>query len=182
MILSDRSIRELIAKGVLGIEPFEEELIQCSSVDLRLGSEFARYGDGAVIDVRRGCGEVVYERVEDCIEIKPKEFLLATTVEYIKLPSHITAFVEGRSSLGRLGLFIENAGWVDAGFEGQITLELYNANRVPIRLYPGMRICQLVFARLDRVPERVYRGKYRGQRGVTPSRIELDADLSVNSE
>ena len=115
--------------------------------------------------------------MDDFVEIGPKEFLLATTVEYIKLPSHITAFVEGRSSLGRLGLFIENAGWVDAGFEGQITLELYNANSVPIRLYVGMRICQLVFAKLDRIPDKVYSGKYKGQRGVTPSRIEMDRDL-----
>ncbi len=177
MILSDRSIKELVKKGVLGIEPLDEDLIQCSSVDLRLGDEFARYGSSGVIDVRRGAQEVIRERAEEFVEIQPKEFLLATTVEYIKLPSHITAFVEGRSSLGRLGLFIENAGWVDAGFEGQITLELYNANSVPIRLYVGMRICQLVFAELDRLPERVYTGKYRGQRGVTPSRIELDTDL-----
>jgi len=177
MILSDRSIKDLIRRGELSIDPLEETLIQCSSVDLRLGDEFAYYGDGCVIDVKQGTKEVIYRRVKDVVEIKPKEFLLATTVEYIKLPPHVTAFVEGRSSLGRLGLFIENAGWVDAGFEGQITLELYNANSVPIRLYVGMRICQLVFARLDGVPERVYRGKYRGQRGVTPSRIEMDTDL-----
>ncbi len=177
MILSDRTIRELVEKGVLGIEPFEDKYVQCSSVDLRLGNEFARYDRDGVIDVREGAKNLEIETVDDFIEIKPKEFLLATTVEYIRLPSHITAFVEGRSSLGRLGLFIENAGWVDAGFEGQITLELYNANSVPIRLHVGMRICQLVFAQLDKIPERIYSGKYRGQRGVTPSRIELDADL-----
>ncbi len=177
MILSDRTIKELIRKGVLGIEPFSEDQVQCSSLDLRLGREFVRYNGSEVIDVREGVKNIEYQKVEDFIEIKPKEFLLATTVEYIRLPSHITAFVEGRSSLGRLGLFIENAGWVDAGFEGQITLELYNANSVPIRLYVGMRICQLVFAELDHIPERVYSGKYKGQRGVTPSRIEMDRDL-----
>ncbi|RLJ70749.1 dCTP deaminase [Hydrogenivirga caldilitoris] len=177
MILSDRSIRELIEKGVLSVEPFEEAQVQCSSLDLRLGREFASYKETDVIDIKRGTYRVEKIEVDEYIEIKPKEFLLATTVEYIKLPSHITAFVEGRSSLGRLGLFIENAGWVDAGFEGQITLELYNANNVPIRLYVGMRICQLVFAELDRIPDRVYSGKYKGQRGVTPSRIEMDTDL-----
>ncbi len=177
MILSDRTIRELLRKGALRIDPLDETQVQCSSVDLRLGREFARYSGSETIDVRRGGGEVSFEEADDFIEIAPKEFLLATTVEYIKLPPNITAFVEGRSSLGRLGLFIENAGWVDAGFEGQITLELYNANSVPIRLYVGMRVCQLVFAELDRFPEKVYSGKYKGQRGVTPSRIEKDADL-----
>lgn len=177
MILSDRTIKDLLKRGVLKIEPLEEVQVQCSSVDLRLGSEFARYRGSHIIDVREGAKEVSYEKARKSIEIAPKEFLLATTVEYIKLPSHITAFVEGRSSLGRLGLFIENAGWVDAGFEGQITLELYNANSVPIRLYVGMRICQLVFAELDKVPQKVYSGKYKGQKGVTPSKIEMDRDL-----
>jgi dCTP deaminase len=177
MILSDSKIKELIKKGELEINPCEEGQIQCSSVDLRLGGEFARYEGRDPIDVRRGTDGIRLIKVKDYIDILPKEFLLATTVEYIKLPKNLTAFVEGRSSLGRLGLFIENAGWVDAGFEGQITLELYNANSVPIRLYPGMRICQLVFATLDSVPEKTYKGKYLGQRGVTPSKIYLDGDL-----
>ncbi len=177
MILSDRTIKELIDKGDLVVDPFDESQVQCSSLDLRLGDEFVRFKGSGTIDVREGVKDIEKEVVSECIEIGPKEFLLATTVEYIKLPPHITAFVEGRSSLGRLGLFIENAGWVDAGFEGQITLELYNANSVPIRLYVGMRVCQLVFAKLDRTPEKVYSGKYRGQRGVTPSKIEMDREL-----
>ena len=100
-------------------------------------------------------------------------FLLATTIEYVKLPSNLTAFVEGRSSIGRMGLFIQNAGWVDPGFEGQITLELYNANRLPIKLISGWRVCQLVFASMDkcRVP---YVGKYQGQRNATGSKIFMD--------
>jgi len=177
MILSDKSIKELIERGELVIEPYEEELVQCSSLDLRLGDEIALYEEGNVIDVREKLENIKVIRIEEYFEIKPKEFLLATTLEYVKLPPYITAFVEGRSSLGRLGLFIENAGWVDAGFEGQITLELFNANNTPIRLYRGMRICQLVFARLDKKPSRIYAGKYKGQRGVTPSRIYLDGDL-----
>ena len=177
MILSDRTIRELIEKGELVIEPYEPSHVQCSSLDLRLGEEIAVYREGDCIDVKEEISGIEVIKIKDFFEIKPKEFLLATTLEYIKLPNYITAFVEGRSSLGRLGLFIENAGWVDAGFEGQITLELFNANKRPIRLYKGMRICQLVFAKLDREPEKVYSGKYKGQKGVTPSKIFMDKEL-----
>ncbi len=178
MILSDITIKELIKEGELEVEPFEEKNLQCSSLDLRLGDEVAIYSETECIDIR---SEVVgvrrFKVGEEGFKIEPGQFLLATTLEYVKLPNYITAFVEGRSSLGRLGLFIENAGWVDAGFEGQITLELFNANHCPIKLYKGMRVCQLVFARLDRVPEKVYSGKYRGQRGATPSKIYMDKDL-----
>jgi dCTP deaminase len=178
MILSDISIRKLVESGELIVEPFEEENLQCSSIDLRLGSEVALYTNSGCIDVKSQDIRVNRLEITDRgFEIMPGQFLLATTVEYIKLPNYLTAFVEGRSSLGRLGLFIENAGWVDAGFEGQITLELFNANHCPIRLYRDMRICQLVFARLDREPGRVYRGKYRGQRGVMPSKIYMDREL-----
>ena len=85
--------------------------------------------------------------------------------------------VEGRSSLGRLGLFIQNAGWVDPGFHGEITLELFNANRCAIKLQAGRRIGQLVFARMDRAAQNPYRGKYQGQRGATGSRVFLDEEL-----
>ena len=178
MILCDRTITRLIKEGKLVVEPFEPKNVQCSSLDLRLGEEIAVYeANNEVIDVKEEIKGVRREKIKDSFIIKPKEFVLATTLEYLKLPEDITAFVEGRSSLGRLGLFIENAGWVDAGFEGQITLELYNANSRPIKLYKGMRICQLVFAKLDEKPEKVYRGKYKGQRGVTPSRIFMDEEL-----
>jgi len=174
MILSDISIKELIKKGELRIEPFEEKNIQSSSVDLRLGEDVLFYV-ADLIDVKQE--KIPVQRVkvpEEGLIIKPKSFLLATTLEYIKLPGDITAFVEGRSSLGRLGLFIENAGWVDAGFEGQITLEFYNANSCPIKLYKGMRVCQIVLAKLDRPAEKPYRGKYFGQRGATASKIFMD--------
>jgi len=174
MILSDRSIKRLIKEGRLYIEPFEESQIQASSIDLTLGDEVVLY-KGDFIDVKEE--KLPTERIripEEGFVIEPKAFLLATTREYIKLPENITAFVEGRSSLGRLGLFIENAGWVDAGFEGQITLELYNANSCPIRLYKGMRVCQIVLAKLDKRAQKPYRGKYLGQKGATPSKIFLD--------
>jgi len=175
MILSDKTIKELIEKGKLKVEPFSEELVQCSSLDLRLGYQIARYRAKDFLDVKNPSWEIELETIDgNGFFIQPKEFVLATTLEYIKLPPDLTAFVEGRSSLGRLGLFIENAGWVDAGFEGQLTLELYNANKYPIKLYPEMRICQLVFAKLDREPLKPYRGKYQGQRGVVASRIYLD--------
>ncbi len=174
MILSDKSIKKLIQEGRLSIEPLKEENIQASSIDLTLGEDVIFYRVD-FIDVK--AGELPVERrtiPEEGIVIEPKYFLLATTLEYVRLPEDITAFVEGRSSLGRLGLFIENAGWVDAGFEGQITLELYNANSVPIKLYKGMKICQIVLAKLDQPAERPYRGKYFGQRGATPSKIFVD--------
>ncbi|NPB04993.1 MAG: dCTP deaminase, partial [Aquificae bacterium] len=147
MILSDRTILKLIREGKLRVEPFEEELVQCSSLDLRLGYQIARYRAGGYLDVKNPSWKIEFETVGDeGFFVQPKEFVLATTLEFVALPPDLTAFVEGRSSLGRLGLFIENAGWVDAGFEGQLTLELYNANSYPIKLYPKMRICQLVFA------------------------------------
>ncbi|RMH80277.1 MAG: dCTP deaminase [Acidobacteria bacterium] len=174
MILSDATIRELIKEGKLRVEPFREESLQSSSLDLTLGSELVLYATEC-IDIKDP--RVPIQKVlipDEGFLIPPKDFLLATTEEYIKLPEDITAFVEGRSSLGRLGLFIENAGWVDAGFEGQITLELYNANSCPIRIYRGIRICQIVLAKLDRKAERPYRGKYWGQKGATPSKIYMD--------
>lgn len=174
MILSDFSIKRLVQEGKLVIDPYREENIQASSIDLTLGDEVLIYRTD-FIDVKNP--QISFEKIrigEEGFVIEPKAFVLATTMEYIKLPEDITAFVEGRSSLGRLGLFIENAGWVDAGFEGQITLELYNANSCPIRLYKGMRICQIVLARLDRKAQKPYAGKYQKQRGATPSMIYKD--------
>jgi dCTP deaminase len=180
MILSDRKIKELLDRKELVIEPIDSNQIQPSSVDLRLGNDFLIYPEEIeILDVKNpDLGNQLKKVVadEEGFVIQPKHFILATTREYIKLPDYLTAFVEGRSSLGRLGLFIENAGWVDAGFEGNITLEFYNANSRPLRIYPGMRICQLVFAQMEQPAENPYRGKYQGQRGTTASRIYLDKD------
>ena len=120
-------------------------------------------------------GEMIFGDWEQIV-IPPHSFLLASTRERIRLPDDVTAFVEGRSSIGRIGLFIQNAGWVDPGFEGNLTLELYNANRLPIRLQTGRRICQLVFARMDCAAQAPYRGKYQGQSRATGSLISLDKD------
>jgi dCTP deaminase len=163
MILSDLTLREMIKSGELGITPLTEESIQPASIDCRLGNHFLVVEDRQMqtIDLNT---EIIYREIEgDSITIPPHSFLLATTLETVNLPDNLTAFVEGRSSIGRIGLFIQNAGWVDPGFEGQITLELYNANSLPIRLEAGRRICQLVFCRMDQATLSPYRGKYQGQ-------------------
>jgi len=182
MILSDKRLRRLLKNGDIVVEPIEENQIQPSSIDLRLGNEFLIYTlEGGIIDVTDNNIDKHLKRIEVGFEegfiIQPKQFVLATTIEYIELPNYITAFVEGRSSLGRLGLFIENAGWVDAGFKGNITLEFFNANLKPLKIYPGMRICQLVFSEMKEPAERGYMGKYLGQRGTTASKIYIDKDI-----
>jgi dCTP deaminase len=175
MILTDRTIKSLLAEGELKIEPMEPIQIQPASVDLRLGRTFltprAHEGVFSLSD------EVQYERVEADEFIVPTHgFVLATTEEFIALPNYLTAFVEGRSSIGRMGLFIQNAGWVDPGFQGAITLELYNANSAPMRITAGRRICQLVLARADGPVQNPYAGKYQGQRETTGSRAFQDED------
>ena len=121
--------------------------------------------------------EISYKTIKaDQYLLLPGQFVLASTMEYFSLPDNITAFVEGRSSLGRMGLFIQNAGWVDPGFEGEITLELFNANRCAIQLQAGRRVGQLVFAKMDTAADRPYSGKYQGQKGATGSRVFMDIE------
>ena len=178
MILSDVTLREKLARGELVVEPLEDFLIQPASIDLRLGNHFLKVDENA-FDIIRLDDPIKYlELTMDEIIIPPFSFLLATTMEYVKLPHDLTAFVEGRSSIGRIGLFVENAGWVDPGFEGELTLELFNANRQPIRLTAGRRICQLVFAQLDQPTSTPYRGTYQGQRKPVGSRIYQDNETS----
>ena len=176
VILSDGTLRQLLASGDLVVDPVDDDQIQPASIDLRLADHFLKVDENR-LEVIRLDSELHYEALNQSqIVIPPHSFLLATTKERIRLPDNLTAFVEGRSSIGRIGLFIQNAGWVDPGFEGNLTLELYNANRLPIRLQEGRRICQLVFARMDRAAQTPYHGKYHGQTGATGSRISLDPD------
>ncbi len=176
MILSDRSIRELVDSQRLIIEPLEDYQIQPASIDLRLGNSFLKV-DENLMEVMTLTDEINYVKIKrEEIIIPPNSFLLATTRECIRLPSDITAFVEGRSSIGRMGLFIQNAGWVDPGFSGQITLELFNANRLPIRLTSGRRICQLVLARMDQAAASPYNGKYLNQKDAVGSRVYRDIE------
>ncbi len=134
MILSDKTLTKMIETGELTVSPLDKESIQPASIDCRLGDDFLIVEDREmqIIDLNSQIKYREYKGSE--ITIPPHSFLLATTLERVKLPDNLTAFVEGRSSIGRIGLFIQNAGWVDPGFEGQITLELYNANSLPIRL------------------------------------------------
>ena len=176
MILSDKTIAMMLENGTLGISPLEKGLIQPASVDIRLGDTFGVVEDSSsgIITMDK---EISYKTIKtDRYLLLPGQFVLATTMEYISLPDDLTAFVEGRSSLGRMGLFIQNAGWVDPGFRGEITLELFNANRCAIELCTGRRIGQLVFAKMDSPAKKPYSGKYQGQRGVTGSKVYMDTD------
>ncbi|RKD75640.1 dCTP deaminase [Sinobaca qinghaiensis] len=176
MILSDITIREMMKNNELTIEPCSEEQIQPASVDIRLGHHYLKIDENAIASINLNEPAKYVEFESDEVIIPPHSFLLATTNEYIKLPNHLTAFVEGRSSIGRMGLFIQNAGWVDPGFEGEITLELYNANRLPIILQSGRRIAQLVFASMDQEAGVPYNGKYQGQRKAVGSQVYLDKE------
>ncbi len=177
MILSDKTIIKMLENGSLSIDPLEKVQIQPASVDIRLGNTFSIVEDSStgVINLEN---EITYKRIQtDTYVLLPGQFILATTMEYFRLPNNLTAFVEGRSSLGRLGLFIQNAGWVDPGFRGEITLELFNANRCAIELRSGRRVGQLVFAMMDDIALNPYNGKYQGQRGATGSKVFLDNEV-----
>ena len=176
MILSDKTILKMLQDGTLKMEPLTQEQIQPASVDIRLGNTFSIVDDtpSGVITLEN---EIKYKTITtDTFLIMPGQFVLATTMEYIELPDNLTAFVEGRSSLGRMGLFIQNAGWVNPGFKGEITLELYNANKCAIELKAGRRVGQLVFAAMDEDALNPYDGKYQGQKGATGSRVFKDSE------
>ena len=175
MILSDKTILDMVVDNRLGIAPLERFQIQPASVDIRLGNTFSiveDFPDGIItMD-----SKIAYKTITaDRYVLMPGQFVLATTMEYFKLPENLTAFVEGRSSLGRMGLFIQNAGWVDPGFEGEITLELFNANKCAIELKAGRRVGQLVFAEMDKPALHPYNGKYQGQKGATGSKVYMDS-------
>ncbi len=176
MILSDKTIIKMLDEKSLVINPVTKEQIQPASVDIRLGNTFSVVDDtpSNIITLE---SQISYKTITaDTYLIMPGEFVLATTMEYFELPDNLTAFVEGRSSLGRMGLFIQNAGWVDPGFKGEITLELYNANRCAIELKAGRRVGQLVFAEMDEYALNPYNGKYQGQMGATGTRVFMDCD------
>ncbi|MGO9558674.1 MAG: dCTP deaminase [Acidimicrobiales bacterium] len=181
MILSDRTIREEIASGRIGIEPLGEGCIQPSSVDLHVDRYFRVFRNHSqrVIDVKENQEELT-ELVEaigdEPLILHPGEFVLGSTVERVRLPDDLVGRLEGKSSLGRLGLLIHStAGFVDAGWDGFLTLELSNVANLPITVYPGMKIGQISFLRMTTAAETPYGAaalgsKYQGQRGPTPSR------------
>lgn len=170
MILADWEIRD--REGL--VVPFSEQRLQPASVDLLLDHEFAVYQDGQIslIDLINPTSDALKKVTTNGFILHPGEFVLASTVERVNLPSDLVGRVEGKSSLGRLGLIIHaTAGFIDPGFCGQITLEIANLRRVPIVLRPYRPICQISFARCEPV-EKPYQGRYQNQKGVTASRYQ----------
>ncbi len=180
MILSDRTVRKLLAEGRLVLEPLEDDQIQPASVDVRLGrgirvfrNHTAEYIDP--YEAHTDLTELVEIAEGSPFVLHPGEFVLGSTIERIGLPDDVVARVDGKSSLGRLGILIHaTAGFIDAGFNGQITLELSNVATLPIRLWPGMKIGQISFMRIDEPVERPYGhpdlgSKYQGQSGPVAS-------------
>jgi dCTP deaminase len=188
MILSDRDLRDRLEQGEIVIDPLDDpELqIQPASVDLRLAHEFVVYRlphvpciDPRDSDSVRTYTEKVVVAEAQAFVLHPGEFALGSTLERVAVPSDLVARVEGRSSIGRLAVVVHaTAGFIDPGFDGRITLELSNLGRLPVKLYPGMRISQVVFHTMTSPAERPYgpaRGsKYQGQTGPVTSRITED--------
>src|SRR5262245_46792927 len=181
VILSDRSIREAIEAGRIVIDPLDERCIQPSSVDVKVSSLFRVFRNytAGVIDVKQDLEdltELVTVKPDGVFMLHPGEFVLGSTLERIALPDDLVGRVEGKSSLGRLGLLIHStAGFVDAGWDGHITLELSNVASLPITIYPGMKIGQVSFMMMTTPADKPYGkgasgSKYQGQRGPTPSR------------
>lgn len=185
MVLSDRDIRAAVASGRIGIDPFDTACVQPASVDIRLDRFFRVFSSTRhpFIDVAK-----VSDEITELVEVKdgerfilhPGQFVLGSTRERVRLADDIVSRVEGKSSLGRLGLLIHStAGFIDPGWDGHITLELSNVNTIPVTLYPGMRIGQLSFFPLSSRAEHPYGSTesgshYQGQTGPTPSRYRLD--------
>jgi dCTP deaminase len=185
VILSDVSIRKELADGRIVIEPLDERDIQPSSVDLRVDRYFRVFRNDTTpyIDPKlphEDLTELVEVADGNAFILHPGEFVLGSTLERVALPDDLVARLEGKSSLGRLGLLIHStAGFVDAGWDGHLTLELSNVANLPIAIYPGMKIGQISFIRMTSPAERPYgskenRSKYQGQRGPTASRYYLN--------
>jgi len=181
VVLSDRTIRRLVDEGRIGVEPFDPGLMQPSSLDVRVDRFFRVFRNSRYpyIDVKteqEELTELVEVPQEEAFILHPGEFVLGSTLERITLPNDLVARLEGKSSLGRLGLLIHStAGFIDPGWDGHVTLELSNVANLPITIYPGMKIGQLSFVQLSEPAEHPYGSagigsKYQGQRGPTPSR------------
>ncbi len=190
MLLSDRDIRAEITAGRVAVEPFAESMVQPSSVDVRLDRFFRVFENhkysviNPSIEQSELTREVVVEPNEHFI-LHPGEFVLASTYEIITLPDDIAGRLEGKSSLGRLGLLTHStAGFIDPGFSGHITLELSNVANLPVKLFPGMKIGQLCLIKLSSPAEHpygsaVYASRYQGQRGPTASRSWINFHQTI---
>jgi dCTP deaminase len=185
MILSDRSIREAMDAGRIVVDPLGENAIQPSSVDVRVGDSFRVFANHRqpFIDPREeqpSLTELVKVADDEPFMLHPGEFVLGSTYERVALPEDVVARLEGKSSLGRLGLLVHaTAGFVDAGWDGWLTLELSNVATLPIAIYPRMKIGQVAFFQLSTPAERPYGSgelgsKYQGQQGPTASKFFLN--------
>ena len=181
MLLSDRDIRKEIDSGRVVVEPYDAELVQPSSVDVRIDRYFRVFENHRYPHIDPSVEQAELTRLveplgDDAFIPHPGEFALASTYEVVTLPDDVAARLEGKSSLGRLGLLTHStAGFIDAGFSGHVTLELSNVATLPIKLWPGMKIGQLCFFRLSSPAEAPYGSgaagsRYQDQRGPTPSR------------
>ncbi|GAA2083634.1 dCTP deaminase [Kitasatospora saccharophila] len=185
MLLSDNDIRAEIDKGRVVIDPFEPSMVQPSSIDVRLDRFFRvfenhRYPHIDPSEEQPDLTRLVEPEGDEAFILHPGEFVLASTYEVITLPDDVASRLEGKSSLGRLGLLTHStAGFIDPGFSGHVTLELSNVATLPIKLYPGMKIGQLCLFRLSSPSEHPYGSerygsRYQGQRGPTASRSHLN--------
>ncbi len=181
MLLSDRDIKDEINAGRIVLDPYDKEMVQPSSVDVRLDRYFRVFENHKYPHIDPALEQpdltrLVETKGDEPFILHPGEFVLASTYEVVTLPDDIAARLEGKSSLGRLGLLTHStAGFIDPGFSGHVTLELSNVATLPIKLWPGMKIGQLCFFRLSSPAEHpygssVYGSRYQGQRGPTPSR------------
>ena len=185
MLLSDRDIRSEVEAGRLAVEPWDAALVQPSSVDVRLDRFFRVFNNSRYTHIDPAAQQddlttLVEPEGDDPFVLHPGEFVLGSTLEVVTLPDDLAGRLEGKSSLGRLGLLTHStAGFIDPGFTGHITLELSNVANLPITLWPGMKIGQLCLFRLSSAAEHpygssVYGSRYQGQRGPTPSRSYLN--------
>ena len=181
MLLSDRDIRAAIDQGRITLEPYDAEMVQPSSVDVRIDRYFRVFENHRYPHIDPSVEQAELTRLvepdgDEPFILHPGEFVLGSTYEVVSLPDDVSARLEGMSSLGRLGLLTHStAGFIDAGFSGHVTLELSNVATLPIKLWPGMKIGQLCFFRLSSPAEAPYGSgasgsRYQGQRGPTPSR------------
>jgi dCTP deaminase len=182
-VLSDGTIRRLVDAGEIVISPWDPLMVQPASVDLKLGTSFRVFHNHKIqvidlADPPKGLTEPVEVEPDDLFVIHPNEFVLGRTEERVEMPANLVARIEGKSSLGRLGLIVHaTAGFVDPGFQGSLTLEITNFNSVPIVLRPGLPIAQLSFMTLDQAAERPYGhpdlgSHYQSQVDATESRYE----------
>jgi dCTP deaminase len=181
VLLSDKDIKAEIAAGRVGLEPYDSAMVQPASIDIRLDRFFRTFENHRYqfIDPRQDQSDMtrlVEVAPDEAFVLHPGEFVLGSTFEVVSLPEDVAARVEGKSSLGRLGLLTHaTAGFIDPGFVGHITLELSNVSNLPVTLWPGMKIGQLCFFRMSSAAEHpygssVYGSRYQNQRGPTPSR------------